>query len=106
MPTRNTLNVVEFIEILNTLSSCGQAKQLQPSEEFYALAGRAAISTDNLERQLVTWVYRPWTVSKLQDSLLRVKPKEVECEVAYKLIYRHFNSCSFMSIYWGFCLPQ
>jgi hypothetical protein len=58
MPTRNTLNVIEFIQILNTLASCGQAKQLQPSEEFHILAGRAAISTDNLGQQVVLKGYQ------------------------------------------------
>ena len=104
MPIRNTLNAVAFIQVLNTLSSCGQAKQLQPFEGFYVLAGRATISTDKLDQQIVTWVRRPWTVNKLQGSLLRVKP-EVECEVAYKLICRDFNKRSFIFIYWGFYLP-
>jgi len=101
MPTRNNLNVVEFIQVLNALASCSQAKQLQSSEEFCILAGRAAIWTDNSGQEIVTWVRRPWTVNKLQDSLLRVKP-EVECEIAYKLICRHFNRYS--AIYWGFYL--
>ena len=105
MPNRNTLNVVEFIQILNTLASCGQAKQLEPSEEFHTLAGRAAISTDSSGQQVVTWVRRPWSLDKLQDSLLRVKPK-VECEISYKLICKDFNKCLFTSIYWGFYLPS